>query len=208
VLCAEEATDGKHFVSHNKCYDQILVPQRPDLLGRTFDVTITEHTKFCMIGEVVEASLAHSPVLPEPLAKGALSTGGRKTRDHATVTKTGGSLRQRRMAAASGISSGNSGASGSGGSGGGRGDTMPAVANAASRSGGVSAAVAEAGDDGNALASSASDAKMPIATAAPLHASLGSFLVPAAIAALILDMGWILYKHYAVANTSDPVQPY
>jgi threonylcarbamoyladenosine tRNA methylthiotransferase CDKAL1 len=75
VLCAEESTDKKHYVSHNKNYDQILVPKREELLGKTFDVKVTEAGKFHMIGEVIEESVARAPTRPPPLAKGKTSAG-------------------------------------------------------------------------------------------------------------------------------------
>jgi len=57
VLCAEESTDKKWYVAHNKSYDQILVPKRPELMGRTFEVEITEAGKFHMIARVLEGTL-------------------------------------------------------------------------------------------------------------------------------------------------------
>ena len=86
VLAAEESTDKKFYVAHNKCYDQILVPKRDELLGRVFDVKVTEAGKFHMIGEVIEESLARSPPRRTPLAQGAISgskgKGSRSTAPH------------------------------------------------------------------------------------------------------------------------------
>jgi threonylcarbamoyladenosine tRNA methylthiotransferase CDKAL1 len=42
VLCTEVARDKKHLVGHNKSYDQVLLPMRPELRGKAFDVRITE----------------------------------------------------------------------------------------------------------------------------------------------------------------------
>lgn len=62
VLAAEESTDKQWFVAHNKSYDQILVPKRPELMGRTFEVEITETGKFHMMGRVIEGTLGPKPI--------------------------------------------------------------------------------------------------------------------------------------------------
>jgi radical SAM superfamily enzyme YgiQ (UPF0313 family) len=64
VLAAEESTDKQWYVAHNKSYDQILVPKRPELLGRTFEVEIIEVGKFHMMGRVIEGTLGPEPVPP------------------------------------------------------------------------------------------------------------------------------------------------
>eukprot|EP00038_Savillea_parva_P001826 m.107693 g.107693 ORF g.107693 m.107693 type:complete len:656 (-) comp10632_c2_seq2:77-2044(-) len=72
VLCAEESTDKKWYVAHNKSYDQILVPKRPELMGRTFEVEITEVGKFHMMGRVIEGTLGPEPQrLQAPMASGS-----------------------------------------------------------------------------------------------------------------------------------------
>ncbi|MES1916332.1 MAG: hypothetical protein MHM6MM_008160, partial [Cercozoa sp. M6MM] len=57
VLCCERARDGKHLVSHNKSYDQVLVPMREDLLGKMFDVEIVECGKHFLKARVIENSV-------------------------------------------------------------------------------------------------------------------------------------------------------
>ncbi|KAI9204840.1 uncharacterized protein BJ171DRAFT_90497 [Polychytrium aggregatum] len=54
VLATELSADGVHFVSHDKSYAQILVPNDPRLMGRSFEVRITQVGKFYMIGQVCE----------------------------------------------------------------------------------------------------------------------------------------------------------
>lgn len=67
VLCTEVATDKKHYVAHNKFFDQVLVPMDPSLMGKTFEVKITQASKFYLMGEIVrepvELSLNDLPVV-------------------------------------------------------------------------------------------------------------------------------------------------
>lgn len=93
VLCAEVSTDKKHYVAHNKNYDQILVPERPELMGKTFDVEIVKVGKFHMIGKVIEDSLARVPERPPALTAGGVSSG--KAPDQAVLRER----RARRAAA-------------------------------------------------------------------------------------------------------------
>lgn len=73
VLATELAKDKKHYVAHNKSYDQVLVPADPALLGKTFDVRIVKTGKFHLIGEILRPSLEAAPVLPRPLPRGVAS---------------------------------------------------------------------------------------------------------------------------------------
>ncbi|XP_014247524.1 threonylcarbamoyladenosine tRNA methylthiotransferase [Cimex lectularius] len=52
VLVTEEAHDHKHYVGHNKSYQQILVPKDEALMGKQVRVKITSATKYSMHGEV------------------------------------------------------------------------------------------------------------------------------------------------------------
>uniref|UniRef100_A0A7S4DHF9 Threonylcarbamoyladenosine tRNA methylthiotransferase n=1 Tax=Lotharella globosa TaxID=91324 RepID=A0A7S4DHF9_9EUKA len=72
VLATEIAKDKKHYVAHNKSYDQILVPMREDLLGQTFEVKIVGTGKFHLFGEVLESTV-NSGKNPAPLKKGVPS---------------------------------------------------------------------------------------------------------------------------------------
>lgn len=54
VLVTEMGKDKKHYVAHNKFYEQVLVPMRPNLLGKSLKVKIVSATKFSMISEILE----------------------------------------------------------------------------------------------------------------------------------------------------------
>jgi len=66
ILVTEEATDKKHYVGHNKAYDQVLVEKRDDLLGKMIEVEVTHTGKHFLIGRVIEESVARAPVRPRP----------------------------------------------------------------------------------------------------------------------------------------------
>lgn len=53
VLVTEVATDKKHFVGHNKFYEQILIPARDDYMGANLRVKIIETGKHFMKAEVL-----------------------------------------------------------------------------------------------------------------------------------------------------------
>lgn len=74
-LCAEVSTDKKHYVAHNKNYDQILVPLQEELMGKMFDVEIVDVGKFHMIGKVLQESVALAPERPPTLGPGGVSSG-------------------------------------------------------------------------------------------------------------------------------------
>lgn len=54
VLVTEISHDKKHYVGHNKFYEQILLPMEEDLLGKSLTVKILSASKFSMVGEVVQ----------------------------------------------------------------------------------------------------------------------------------------------------------
>ncbi|KAI6203010.1 hypothetical protein M3Y94_00507200 [Aphelenchoides besseyi] len=55
VLICEQASDGVHFVGHNKSYEHILVPPAPGVeLGGWARVQITKTSKFHMKSQVIE----------------------------------------------------------------------------------------------------------------------------------------------------------
>lgn len=64
ILVTEIAHDGVHYVGHTKSYDQVLVEMDPLLMGRKFDVRITETNKHFIRGEVIRESLLMAPVRP------------------------------------------------------------------------------------------------------------------------------------------------
>eukprot|EP00466_Bigelowiella_natans_P015906 jgi/Bigna1/67841/fgenesh1_pg.4_\ len=90
VLATEIAKDKKHYVAHNKCYDQILVPMEEGLLGRTFEVKITGSGKFHLNGKILRDSLrAPRTLLPKPLPKGTLSNTNSEWKSVKSVEKGG-----------------------------------------------------------------------------------------------------------------------
>lgn len=54
VLVTDISHDKKHYVSHNKYYEQILLPMKENLLGKSVKVRITSVTKFSMLGELLD----------------------------------------------------------------------------------------------------------------------------------------------------------
>lgn len=54
VLVTELSHDRKHYVGHNKFYEQVLLPMRPNLLGKSVQVRIIRATKFSMEGELLQ----------------------------------------------------------------------------------------------------------------------------------------------------------
>ena len=79
VLCTETSHDGNYYVAHNEFYEQILVPKRAELMGKMFDVKITDSCKFSMTGELCEEGSVVRPSLSEPLQAGQLSGAREKT---------------------------------------------------------------------------------------------------------------------------------
>ena len=51
ILVTEESHDKKHYVGHNKFYQQILVPKNEEYLGKMIDLVITSCGKHYMIGK-------------------------------------------------------------------------------------------------------------------------------------------------------------
>ncbi|XP_048267548.1 threonylcarbamoyladenosine tRNA methylthiotransferase [Bombus terrestris] len=71
VLVTEISHDRKHYVGHNKSYEQVLLPLKKEYLGKIVTVKIVETTKYCMKGEpIIEGT---SPALKPCLPKGAIS---------------------------------------------------------------------------------------------------------------------------------------
>lgn len=55
ILVTDISHDKKYYVGHNKFYEQILVPMKVKLLGKSVRVRITAVTKFSMIGELLDS---------------------------------------------------------------------------------------------------------------------------------------------------------
>eukprot|EP00050_Salpingoeca_kvevrii_P021054 m.105724 g.105724 ORF g.105724 m.105724 type:complete len:379 (-) comp9157_c0_seq1:169-1305(-) len=73
VLVTEIASDKKHYVAHNKFYEQVLVDMRPEIMGKLIDVEIVRTGKFFQEGRIIESSIASAPVRPAPLKQGEVS---------------------------------------------------------------------------------------------------------------------------------------
>lgn len=54
VLVTEVSYDKKHYVGHNKYYEQVLLPIVDNLLGKAVRVRIVSASKFSMSGEIVD----------------------------------------------------------------------------------------------------------------------------------------------------------
>lgn len=54
VLVTEISHDKKFYVAHNKSYEQVLVPMRENLLGKSLKVEIKSASKFSMIAEILD----------------------------------------------------------------------------------------------------------------------------------------------------------
>jgi threonylcarbamoyladenosine tRNA methylthiotransferase CDKAL1 len=64
VLITERASDDVHLVGHNKSYEQILVPDRAQLLGCMARVRIVSCSKFSMLAELIDTSRTRPNVDP------------------------------------------------------------------------------------------------------------------------------------------------
>lgn len=87
VLVTETSHDNNYYAGHNQFYEQILVPKRPELLGKMFSVRIIAACKFSMTGELVEDSAVVRPAPASPLLLGQVS--GVNPRLEETIEKSG-----------------------------------------------------------------------------------------------------------------------
>lgn len=71
VLVTEVSHDKKHYVGHNKFYEQVLLPKEEKFMGKLVRVKITEAGKFSMAGEPLKDVIM--PGLVAPLAAGKVS---------------------------------------------------------------------------------------------------------------------------------------
>ena len=53
VLVTEISHDQQYYVAHNKYYEQVLVPQVSDLMGKWAKVKIISYCKHSMTGEII-----------------------------------------------------------------------------------------------------------------------------------------------------------
>jgi len=54
VLVTEKAHDGDHMVGHNEFYEQVLLPNDANLMGKLVSVEIVATSKFSMVGKPVK----------------------------------------------------------------------------------------------------------------------------------------------------------
>lgn len=71
VLVTEISHDKKHYVGHNKSYEQVLLPICDEFMGKLVTVKIVSASKFSMIGEPLDRITM--PGLVEPLVNGQVS---------------------------------------------------------------------------------------------------------------------------------------
>ncbi|TRY93879.1 hypothetical protein DNTS_023786 [Danionella cerebrum] len=73
VLVTEESFDSQYYVAHNKFYEQVLVPKRPELMGKMLEVQIYEAGKHFMKGRLLDEESGVRVSIATPLAKGQVS---------------------------------------------------------------------------------------------------------------------------------------
>lgn len=80
ALVTDISHDKQYYVGHNKYYEQILLPMKENLLGKSVRVRVVAVTKFSMQGELLDAEnkwLACSTNVEnvhEQIAQGALTS--------------------------------------------------------------------------------------------------------------------------------------
>ncbi|XP_028673117.2 threonylcarbamoyladenosine tRNA methylthiotransferase [Erpetoichthys calabaricus] len=73
VLVTEESFDSNYYVAHNKFYEQVLVPKKPEFKGKMITVDIFEAGKYFMKGQPVDNAIVFTPSIVKPLDKGLVS---------------------------------------------------------------------------------------------------------------------------------------
>ncbi|GBP19556.1 Threonylcarbamoyladenosine tRNA methylthiotransferase [Eumeta japonica] len=71
VLVTDISHDKNYYVSHNECYEQVLVPKEEKYMGKMVTVEILSASKFSMMGRPIDKP--KMPGLTEPLKKGEVS---------------------------------------------------------------------------------------------------------------------------------------
>ncbi|XP_025830459.1 threonylcarbamoyladenosine tRNA methylthiotransferase isoform X2 [Agrilus planipennis] len=71
VLVTETSHDKKHYVGHNKFYEQVLIPLNDKFMGKIVKVKIIATSKFSMTGEPLDKVV--SAGLVKPLKRGCVS---------------------------------------------------------------------------------------------------------------------------------------
>ncbi|XP_051722777.1 threonylcarbamoyladenosine tRNA methylthiotransferase isoform X2 [Ctenopharyngodon idella] len=73
VLVTEESFDSQYYVAHNKFYEQVLVPKKPEFKGKMIEVDIYEAGKHYMKGRPAEDAQVFTASIAQPLQKGQVS---------------------------------------------------------------------------------------------------------------------------------------
>lgn len=81
VLVTEVSHDKKHYVGHNKCYDQVLIPMEKRYLGKMVRVKIYETGKHFLKGEPLPGQFEEAEEEPVDLDPQWPSAGKISTRD-------------------------------------------------------------------------------------------------------------------------------
>lgn len=80
ALVTDISHDKKYYVGHNKFYEQILLPMKENLLGKSVRVRIISVTKFSMLAELLDGEdvwqscSTNSGNIHEKIAKAALES--------------------------------------------------------------------------------------------------------------------------------------
>lgn len=75
VLVTEISHDKLHYVGHNKFYEQVLLPMRENLLGKSVNVRICSATKFSMLAEIVDDEAMWKRCSSKVVTNGRLAEG-------------------------------------------------------------------------------------------------------------------------------------
>lgn len=75
VLVTEISHDKKHYVGHNKYYEQVLLPMNDNLLGKSIQVRIVAATKFSMMAEIIDDESMWKHCSTKTVTKGRLAEG-------------------------------------------------------------------------------------------------------------------------------------
>ncbi|KAM9488264.1 threonylcarbamoyladenosine tRNA methylthiotransferase isoform 1-T3 [Clarias gariepinus] len=73
VLVTEESFDAQYYVAHNKFYEQVLVPKKPEFKGKMIEVDVFESGKHFMRGRPADECTVITPSISQPLEKGEIS---------------------------------------------------------------------------------------------------------------------------------------
>lgn len=76
VLVTEISHDRKHYVGHNKFYEQVLLPMKDNLLGKSVQVKIVSATKFSVFGELLQDEMAWKKATSKKVTNGDLISNG------------------------------------------------------------------------------------------------------------------------------------